>query len=883
MIKKTSILLLSFLLICFWVEADAKIYESQTPPSQMQDQIIQNKGNIATTVQNWGQIGGQDYLGKPSGEWPKGSGHNYLAEIKYWMGAVKSNGDTVVANSDDDFMPLPSLIQGKESYRIHLSTDPSSYDYDPSDTVGLSVGKPAYGWRVYDTQTENWVYNRVWTLSSGFVEAGPVSLQESHYRFNDANSGVAKLGLEMTQTIYQWNYSYNQDYLFVVLGIKNISSVDYPDFAFGLYCDFDIGGIVAGTSENGRLGDLVAFDSSMNLAWTYDEDGYDPGWGPLVKTGVMGTKYIETPDNIGMTAFRTGRWEDLPDNDAGRYQFINSQQFDQSLPPTDQYYLQCTRGINLTSGKTIRVVYALVAGQTEKILKNNANMAQTVYDNYFIGPEPPHPSKLVVTPGYQKVKLTWDKQAESSVDPLSNQEDFKGYKIYRSTDMGQTWGTLVTNPDGSLGPDYIPIAMFQKENANDILPHTYIDRNLTNGIEYWYSVVAFDTGDTTVPIDPLQTAYGRPGEDVNCAFAYPRTDPAGYLPPSATVQHNYTGNEEKSDGTVTPVVYDQSALTDHQYKVVFSDDPLVTYWQVVDMNTGDTLLKDQTDQSGDSASYPVVDGMQVIVTNGEKEPTSYEQTQYGNSSTTTLHMDRFLGCMGDVFGVPVGGDMHFRSTYELRFTASGSQAYSFFDDVTPVWVPFEVWNTSTGQQVLVEVYDWAENGVWDVEHRDYLDIVNVPYDGQPHPEAFPYYHAWFFAFATTDTDYSAGDVYQIQGAKLNGPEDEFVYQAGGIDAVKAKQELSQIKVVPNPYIAHAVWETKEGIRKIQFTHLPDVCTIRVYTLAGDLIRTIDHTNGSGAEDWDMLNKDQMGIVPGVYFYHVDSKYGQKLGKFVVIK
>jgi hypothetical protein len=62
-----------------------------------------------------------------------------------------------------------------------------------------------------------------------------------------------------------------------------------------------------------------------------------------------------------------------------------------------------------------------------------------------------------------------------------------------------------------------------------------------------------------------------------------------------------------------------------------------------------------------------------------------------------------------------------------------------------------------------------------------------------------------------------------------------------------------------------------------------VCTIRVYTLAGDLIRTIDHTNGSGAEDWDMLNKDQMGIVPGVYFYHVDSKYGQKLGKFVVIK
>ncbi len=883
MTRKLIVLLLPFLLLGLGSGVYAKENGSKNPPSQTQDQVIQNKGNIATTVQNWGQIGGQKELGKPSGEWPKGSGHSYLAEIKYWMGAVKPNGDTVVVNTDDDFMPLPSVIRGKESYRIHLSTDSSSYDYDPTDTVGTGIGKPANGWRVWNSQANDWVYNQVWTLGVGFTEAGPVSLQESHYRFCDANSGVSILGLEMTQTIYQWNYSYNRDYLFVVLEIKNTSQNDYSNFAFGLYCDFDVGGIVPGTTENGRLGDLVAFDSTMNLAWTYDEDGYDPGWGPLVKAGMMGTKYIETPDNIGMTAFRTGRWEDLPDNDKGQFEFINSQQFDQSLPPTDQYYIQCTRGINLTSGKTVRVVYALVAGQTESILKNNAAMAQTVYNNYFVGPEPPKPAKLVAAPGYQKVKLTWDNQAESSVDPLTSKADFKGYKIFRSTDMGQTWGDLVVNLDGSLGPDYVPIAMYQKENTNDILPHTFIDNHLFNGIEYWYSVVSFDEGDSTVPIASLQTAYGRPGEDINCIFAYPRTDPAGYYPSSATVRHNYQGNEEQSDGTVTPVEFDHSALTGHEYKVVFTDDPLTTYWHVVDITNGDTLLRDQIKQSGDSGSYPVVDGMQVIVANGEKEPSFYGQTQFGTSNSTTLHMDRFLGCMGDVFGVPVGGDMHFRATYELRFTSQGSQAYSFFDDVTPIWVPFEVWNTSTGQQVMVEVYDWAQNGIWDPKDRDYLDIVNVPYDGQPHPEAFPYYHSWFFAFATTDTEYSAGDIYQIKGAKLNSPEDEFLYRAGGIDPSKAKQELSQIKVVPNPYIAHAAWETTEGIRKIQFTHLPDECTIRIYTLAGDLVRLIEHASGTGSEDWDMLNKDQMGIVPGVYFYHVDSKYGEKLGKFAVIK
>ena len=853
----------------------------QAPPTPMQDQIFHNKGNIVTTVQNWGQIGGQMDFGKPSGEWPKGSEHNYLAEIKYWMGAVKPDGDTVVANTDDDFMPIATLISEEESYRIRLSTDPTSYNYDPTDTMGLGVGKPAYGWRVWDSQAEDWVYNEVWSLDVGFVEAGPISLQESHYRFCDANSGVPVLGLELTQTIYQWNYEYNEDYLFVVLEIKNTSQNDYTDFAFGLYCDFDVGGYHPPTHENGRLGDLVAFDSLINLAWTYDEDGYDPGWGPLVKCGMMGTKYIETPDDIGMTAFRTGRWENLPAEDPGKYEFINSQQFDQSLPPTDQYYVQCTRGINLSSGKTVRVVFALIAGHAEEELKKNAAMAQTVYNNHFIGPEPPKPVKLVATPGYEKVKLSWNNCSELFVDPLTGEIDFKGYKIYRSMDMGAGWGDLVRNPDGSLGPDYVPIVMFQKDDDDDILPHTFIDSNLTNGMEYWYSVVSFDAGDSIV--DPLQTAYGRPGEDSNCAFAIPRTDPAGHLPASASVVHNYYGTEEKSDGSVTPIVFDPNVLSGDDYKVVFSEDPFITYWHVIDMITGDTVSKDQTEQSGNVENYPVVDGIQVIVTNGEKIPRSYGQTGWASAEEVTLHMGYFYGTVGETFGWPLGGDIHFRSTYEIRFTSEGSQAYNFFDDVTPVDVPFEVWNTTENVQVLAEIYDRDFNGVWTPENKEYIDIVNIPYDGEPHPEAWPYYHVWFFRFDTTDTDYDVGDVYQIKGAKLNSPNDEFVFNAGGIDVQSAKSELSEIKVVPNPYIAHAVWETREGIRKIQFTHLPDVCTIRIYTLAGDLVKTIQHDNGTGTEDWNMLSLNQQGITTGVYFYHVQSKYGEKMGKFAVIK
>ena len=882
---KVSVLLLGILLSTVVIQA--KPEKALEPPTPIQDQIIHNKGNIVTTVQNWGQIGGQSHLGKPSGEWPKGSEHKYLSEIKYWMGAVKPDGDTVVVTTDDDFMPIPMPLGGEEKYKIHLSTDSETYDYDPSDTVGLGIGKPAYGWRVWDSQSQTWTYNKVWDpKESTFFDGGPNSLQESHYRFNDANSGVYALGLEMTQTILQWNYSYNQDFLFVILEIKNISTNNYPHFAFGVYCDFDIGGYTP-QGENGRLGDVVDFDSAMNLAWTYDEDGYDEAWGPLVKAGMMGTKYIQTPDNLGMTAFRTGDWAALPDQDPEMYAHISAHTFEQSLPPTDQYYIQCTSGINLEAGKTIRVVFALVAGQTEAELKDNASMAQVVYDNHFIGPEPPNPAHLVATSGNRIAKLSWDNVSENSVDPMSGEKDFLGYKIYRSTNMGLTWGDLIRNPDGSLGPDYVPIAIFQKEEDADILPHTYIDTNLTNGKEYWYSLVSYDSGDTSVPIKSLQTAFGRPGEDVNCAFAHPRTDPAGYYPISKTVKHNYYGEESLSDGTIIPTLFDPNSLTKHDYKVVFSENPQVTYWHVIDVTTGDTALKDQTQQSGDEKTFPVVDGIQVIVTNGEKTPAYYHQTGLGTATDTTLHMGYLYGPMGETFGVPVGGDMHFRSTYEIRFTQNGSIGYDFFDHfyatVTPIVLPFEVWNTSLGYQVIAEIYDQQGDGMWNPEDKDYIDIIDFPYDGNPHPEAFPYDHSWFFRFATSDTNYVVGDVFKIGGARLNNPEDEFSFSAPGIDFAQAKSGLNNIRVVPNPYLTHADWETNEGIRKIQFTHLPDICTIQIYTLTGDLVQTIGHNDGTGTQDWDLLSANQQGIAPGIYYYNVESKYGNKVGKFVVIK
>lgn len=189
------------------------------PKPSTVDQIIHNVGNIATTVDNWGYIGGYMFYGLPSGEWPRGSGHDYLAEVRYWIGGVNSVGDTIVANSYDDFQALQTDSTAANPYMILLSTDTSRYlSYDPFDTVGLGFGNPASGWRIWDAASNSFVYNTVYnSQSASFFPGGPTSLQDSHYRLGDAASGTSVLGLELTHSILQWNYCYNEDFMFVIL------------------------------------------------------------------------------------------------------------------------------------------------------------------------------------------------------------------------------------------------------------------------------------------------------------------------------------------------------------------------------------------------------------------------------------------------------------------------------------------------------------------------------------------------------------------------------------------------------------------------------------------------------------------------------------------
>lgn len=87
----------------------------------------------------------------------------------------------------------------------------------------------------------------------------------------------------------------------------------------------------------------------------------------------------------------------------------------------------------------------------------------------------------------------------------------------------------------------------------------------------------------------------------------------------------------------------------------------------------------------------------------------------------------------------------------------------------------------------------------------------------------------------------------------------------------------------------------EQDRRIWFVNLPSQATIRIYTLDGDLVRTIEHewpkqegsqaflTDYSSRVGWDLVSRNTQAVVSGIYIYRIDSPLGSQLGKLVIIK
>ncbi|NNF02736.1 MAG: hypothetical protein HKN22_08625, partial [Bacteroidia bacterium] len=105
--------------------------------------------------------------------------------------------------------------------------------------------------------------------------------------------------------------------------------------------------------------------------------------------------------------------------------------------------------------------------------------------------------------------------------------------------------------------------------------------------------------------------------------------------------------------------------------------------------------------------------------------------------------------------------------------------------------------------------------------------------------------------------------------------------------------LDDIRVVPNPYYAFSVYENTATENHIKFTNLPPECTIRIYTVKGDLVKDIKRNVGSNnyygaiaggetdaSETWDLKNNRDLPISSGLYLVHIQAPgIGEKILKW----
>jgi hypothetical protein len=117
----------------------------------------------------------------------------------------------------------------------------------------------------------------------------------------------------------------------------------------------------------------------------------------------------------------------------------------------------------------------------------------------------------------------------------------------------------------------------------------------------------------------------------------------------------------------------------------------------------------------------------------------------------------------------------------------------------------------------------------------------------------------------------------------------------------------EVTVFPNPYHGDAVWDgARERERLLWFANLPDRATIRIYTLGGDLVQSVEFDGASySGEDitalragegerqafsgtmygWDLISRNDQPVASGLYLYTVTDRASAEtsVGKFMVIR
>lgn len=696
--------------------------------------------------------------------------------------------------------------------------------------------------------------------------------------------------------------------------------------------------------ENGVLDAEDAFDDlgsdgigPNDPEWIYtgpDKDGTEGNGQPDVPEPNFEYTDNDEIDQIGLTSFfGTSAGDVLSADEEAWFVKTSPGTFTEATSGLDvafHYacgYYHLNKGENGDDGSSERFAIACLVGNDEDDLFRNKRTMQEIYDHDYNFKKPPlEPTILAAIPGDRRVTLIWDDRAEKSRDPVY-EKDFGLYKVYRSTDPSfydiKTVTDAFGNPilwepiaqfdyaDGLTGAHPIPIGETgaHYDMGNDTgLRHTFIDTTVENGRTYYYAVASVDKGYDawfyekgvhpipellpTWPSECLKTiqtdisgnivSHGR-----NCAIIVPNAPASGYSYPKVAGNIEHLSGYGSGDVDVSILLPDE-VKHEHRYAITFTDtlkERRTHTYTITDVTDPDSA-NHEIMYSGPAVFEPAVmdmrimDGFSVLVRNDSVAVPDEVGWKYGNSTI-----------VGDV--QLSTGSYAFAAPYDYEIRILNPYADTTYEVISRFRIPvnFQVWNTTLNQK---EEFSFTEFGIPDsvITSKDKILII-------ANREGRRFDTTWEITFhfsAIADTIYPEyGDVFYFTTKKPFTSDDifEFSTEGWGFTAERAKNDLlNQVCVVPDPYVAvnsveKPIFNVRgRGERRIDFIHLPMKCTIKIFTINGKLVQTLEHDSphNDGAESWNLVTKDGLDVAWGTYFYHIDAPgVGEKVGKFAIIR
>ena len=652
---------------------------------------------------------------------------------------------------------------------------------------------------------------------------------------------------------------------------------------------------------------------------------------------------VDESDQVGLTGFdlETRPFYENGDNlrsDTWLFdRIVNYAQFELGTPAADfqadiePFLLFVSGPVPLAPDETSFFSTAWIFGADEADFFKNRRTAQNIYNADYNFAQPPFTPTLTAVPGDGRVVLSWDTLAIASFDRFSQEFDFEGFRLYKGTDPLLSDARLISDVNGTP-TFYRPLAQWDLEDgiqggvpvlggdasynvgSDSGLQFYYVDEDVTNGVTYYYALVAYDRGfsdpenPSAEPIDPQENTFNFTvnqagavtGISQNAAVVTPRAPAAGFVGGAANEDLSRLAAGIGTGSGGVEVLNSEELDPDGVYRITFHSQFLedselyeTTGYSVTDVSTGEVLI----DRADLSPTTPYVEGFVFQIDNEEAvalDPTRTGWEGTGSSGNTAYALDpRAVNGAGTGWRATVSADttgLGGRTPwdYELRWVSESDSLYrpprvvGFLRDPIPI---FPV-NVSRNRLAELLPLDLNDDGVFGP--GDELILAETGATGSS--------RRYLYRVRFEDVAGGApqpGSVLRISVTRpfFEGDYFQFTVRGASVDTDAAREELERVAVVPNPYIGTSIYEPRSqiegrGERRVQFIHLPQRCTIRIFTIRGELVRTIEHDGlaSDGSEAWNLRTDGNEDVAYGIYLYHIEAPgVGEHVGRLALVK